>query len=523
MADKRQAGDARLAFSHLGVVDLGSNSVRACIYRCDETGDLREVENVKRSLRLGGRLDEVGHLPPEAVEELCEVLARFRELFTAWSVDSVTAVATAVFRQAGNGAAVLEVAQAALGHPIRLLGGLEEARYGALGMLEVMPFGEALVVDLGGASVELTAIRERRIAESISLPFGAVTLTQRFLAGVDEAVGLQRLREFLAAELANLPWLPTAGGPLVAMGGSARSVGRLHMGRRLASLVGIQQHVVPAASVHALQAEFCATGPGGRADTFDLPKERCELLPVALSVFAEILGTRREALVVCGAGLREGLLFEHLRAVRGAPDPATMAVRGAERLLLAAGGHLGHSRHVRHLALRLFDGLAASPRLAKVPGAREVLEVAALLREAGRVFGQQGFEAITFPMVLRSALPALSSVERAKAALVAAFRTPRQLKADLEPLSGLIPPSAGPGLECLGAIVLVAEALDRTRSRAIADVSLVRGREGWSLVLQAAGDAPFEFSLLDEPLARLGKILKEPVQPVLRLPEAVAR
>jgi exopolyphosphatase/guanosine-5'-triphosphate,3'-diphosphate pyrophosphatase len=126
-------------------------------------------------------------------------------------------------------------------------------------------------------------------------------------------------------------------------------------------------------------------------------------------------------------------------------------------------------------------------------------------------------------MVLRSALPALSSVERAKAALVAAFRTPRQLKADLEPLQGLIRPAAGPGLECLGAIVLVAEALDRTRSRAITDVSLMRAREGWSLVLQASGEEPFELSLLDEPLARLGKILKEPVAPVLKLPEAAAR
>jgi hypothetical protein len=51
----------------------------------------------------------------------------------------------------------------------------------------------------------------------------------------------------------------------------------------------------------------------------------------------------------------------------------------------------------------------------------------------------------------------------------------------------------------------------------------MRAREGWALVLQAAGEEPFELSLLDEPLARLGKILKEPVAPVLKLPEAAAR
>lgn len=516
-------GVNRAPGNHLGVVDMGSNSVRACVYRFDETGDLREVENVKRSLRLGGRLDPRGCLPPEAIVELCGVLRRFRGLFTAWSVESVRAVATAVFRQAQNGRDVIAEAQEALGHPVSLLSGEEEARFGALGMLEVTPFHEALVVDLGGASVELTAIRERRIAESVSLPYGAVTLNQRFGGLTDESAGLLQLRDFLAQELAALPWLERVEGPVVALGGSARSVGRLHMGRRLASCVGIQQHGVPVTALNALLTEFCATSPPLRPEVFDLPKERCELLPVALSVFSTILGARHQQLVVCGSGLREGILFEHLRPLRGIPDPTLMSLRGAERLLIAAGGNVTHSRHVRHLALRIFDGLAASPRLSKVAGAREVLEVAALLREAGRVFGQHGFEAITFPMVLRSALPALSSVERAKAALVASFRTPRQLKADYEMLQRLIPATEVSGLECLGAILLVAEALDRTRSRAIPDVSFVRNRDGWTLMLDCEGEAPFELSLLQEPLVRLGKILKEPVQTILKVHEAVAR
>ncbi|MEB3198621.1 MAG: hypothetical protein VKP62_15600 [Candidatus Sericytochromatia bacterium] len=512
-----------VARSHQGVVDLGSNSVRAVIYRVDSHGDLREVENIKRSLRLGGRLEPDGSLGPAAVAEFHGVLRQFRALFSAWAVEEVTAVATAVFRQALNGAAVLAAGETALGWPIRLLSGEEEARYGVLGMLETTPFEEALVVDLGGASVEISQVRARRLVQSISLPFGAVNLTQRFLGGPDEAAGIFQLQAFLEEALAPHPWIQEGQGPLVALGGSARSVARVHMGRRVASQVGIQQHHVPAPALANLLRELASKSPAERAEMLEIPKERLELLPVALAVFSAILGGQRDWLVACGSGLREGLMYERLRAVRGVPEPETMAVRGAERLLVACGGQLRHVRHVRQLALRLYDGLAASPRLAKVPGAREILEVAALLRESGRIVGQAGFEGITFPMVLRSALPALSSVERAKAALVASFRSPKQLKLDLATLESLIPPAAGPGLECLGAILLVAEALDRTRNQVVRDVALLRGRDGWSLAVSCDQPDRLEFTLLDEPLARLGKILKEPVTLQARVVEELTR
>src|SRR5437868_5610274 len=101
-------------YSLTGVMDLGSNSVRFVVYRVDEVGSFHAVENVKRTLRLGGRLDADGRLGPAAVADLLDVVDQFRQVAEAWACDEVIAVATAVFRQAANGADVLARVEATL-------------------------------------------------------------------------------------------------------------------------------------------------------------------------------------------------------------------------------------------------------------------------------------------------------------------------------------------------------------------------------------------------------------------------
>ncbi|MEB3220485.1 MAG: hypothetical protein VKS61_00255 [Candidatus Sericytochromatia bacterium] len=497
--------------SHVAVIDLGSNSVRVVIYRVDPHGGVREVENVKRALRLGGRLDAAGCLSADAREDFLACLRQFRGLLEAWRVSAVTAVATAVFRQAADGPEVLEAGERVLGHPIRLLPGEEEARYGVVGVLETTDFEDALVVDLGGASVELTAVRGRQIEAAVSLPFGAVTLTERFLAGRDERVGYEALTAFLEGALAGHPWIAGVLGPVIAVGGSARSIGRVHLGRRLAGLAGLHQHRVPAADIRRLGQEVVAVSAAARADTLELAAERAELLPAALAVFDAALGPRRDALVVCGAGLREGILFEKLRALRGEPRPASMVVEAAERLLLGFDGDLPHARQVARLACELLDGLRGAGLAVGGPSSRRVLEAAGLLRGLGQVMGVQGFEAFTLPMVLRSGLAGLSAENRARTALVAAFKNGKLLKAALADMKPLVQSGQAPELETLGAILLLAEALDRTRRQAVRAVRVEDQGGALRLRLVTVEPQPLELTLLDEPLQRLGKMLRRPL------------
>ncbi|MEB3328076.1 MAG: Ppx/GppA family phosphatase [Candidatus Sericytochromatia bacterium] len=497
--------------THVAVIDLGSNSVRAVIYRVDAHGGVREVENVKRALRLGARLDEGGRLREDARAELLACLRQFRGLMAAWEVSRVTPVATAVFRQAVDGREVLAAGEQALGHPIHLLPGEEEARYGVVGVLETTDFEDALVVDLGGASVELTAVRGRRTEAAVSLPFGAVTLTERFLRGGEERAGCEALKAFLAGALAGHPWVAEVKGPVIAVGGSARSIGRVHLGRRLAGLVGLHQHRVPAADVARMAAEVLALPAGGRTEALELSRERAELLPAALAVFDAALAPGRDALVICGAGLREGVLFEQLRASRGAPRPDTLTVKAAERLLLGFGGDLPHARHVARLAVQLLDGVRATGLPLGGPSSRRVLEAAALLRGLGQVMGVQGFEAFTFPMVLRSGLAGLSAENRARTALVASFKTGKLLKASLGELKPLLQASQAGELEALGGLLLLAEALDRTRRQAVREIAVAPADEGLRLLLRTVEPHPLELTLVDEPLQRLGKTIRRPL------------
>ncbi len=500
---------------HVGVVDVGSNSVRMVIYRVDAYGNCQEVENVKRVLRLGGRLTPEGDLPAEAMDDLYQVLRQFRRLGDAWQVSEAIAVATAVFREARNGAQVLEGVSEALGVPIRLLSGQEEAMYGVWGVQETMPYQDCLVVDLGGASVELTAIRDSEPQQSVSLPVGALTLTQRFMQAESDGRGYDALSAFLSNLFASYLWIQGTPGPLVVLGGTARSVARMRLGRELTNWLGVHHQMIGLQELQDFTLSANRMTPATRAEQWGLSIERSELLMAGLAVFAALMGTDRDRLVVCGAGLREGLLFERLATRRGRSIPQRMAASAAERLIAPLRPEATHRCHVRDLALALWESLGERVALPPPAWSRDVLEVAALLRGLGLVIGAHGFETHTFHWIARVPLAGLSATDRLIAALVAAYRTPRTLRLQSRPFKTLLQSVPGEWLEQMGSVLLLAEGLDRTRQQLIRSVRLEGAGRDWKLLCSTGAADLLEPALLTEVLERFEKTFKCRVQVTL--------
>src|ERR1700738_3726058 len=184
-------------------VDIGSNSVRLKLARL-QGHRLRPIHEDREVTRLGEGVFRSGFLTPESMAETIKVLRRFHRAAQQVVTDTVRVVATSALRDARNSQAFLEWVRSATGWRVEIISGVEEARLIHLGLVSSrrLDSSTALMIDLGGGSCELTVSGRGHIRDTVSLPLGAVRLTDEFLGHDPPRKGeLKRLRGFIAREV----------------------------------------------------------------------------------------------------------------------------------------------------------------------------------------------------------------------------------------------------------------------------------------------------------------------------------
>ena len=184
-------------------VDIGSNSVRLKIARL-QAGRLRSLHEDREVTRLGEGVFGSGFLTPDSIAETVKVLRRFHRATQQIVTDSVRVVATSALRDARNSQAFLEWVRSATGWRVEIISGVEEARLIHLGLVSSgrVDRSPTLMMDLGGGSCELTVSQDGHIRDAVSLPLGAVRLTNEFLRHDPPRKGeLKRLRGFVTREV----------------------------------------------------------------------------------------------------------------------------------------------------------------------------------------------------------------------------------------------------------------------------------------------------------------------------------
>jgi len=187
----------------IAAVDLGSNSFHMVVARRVD-GQLTIVDRIREMVRLGAGLDARGRIAPEAAELALACLGRFRERLAALEASQVRAVGTNTLRRARRRNVFLMRAQAALGHPIEVISGVEEARLVYLGAARSLPShpGPRLVVDIGGGSTELIIGQGDEAERLESLYMGCVSSSEAFFpGGVVTEAGFRDARLFARREL----------------------------------------------------------------------------------------------------------------------------------------------------------------------------------------------------------------------------------------------------------------------------------------------------------------------------------
>ena len=254
---------AGAAFDTIAAVDLGSNSFHLMVARV--SGDaLQVVDRLREPIRLGAGLDPDGNLTPAICADALACLRRFGERLRRLPVGAVRAVGTNALRLAGNSERFLADAQRALGHPIEVVSGVEEARLIYLGVAHSIPDDgrQQLVIDIGGGSTEMIIGRHYQPLRLESLYLGCVSHSQRFFG--DGRITAARLREAELAALVELEpvladyrtlgWERAIGasGSMVAVADALRVAGLASAGITAAGLRQLRKRVLKLGRVEKL-------------------------------------------------------------------------------------------------------------------------------------------------------------------------------------------------------------------------------------------------------------------------------
>ncbi|HTI33901.1 MAG TPA: hypothetical protein VL422_09520, partial [Miltoncostaea sp.] len=217
--ERRQGAERRLA-----VVDMGSNTFRLVVFRYRQGGGFRLVDEIRHAVRLSEGADESG-LRRDALERAEHTARLYAAFCEASEVDEVVVAATSAARDAANGEQAMRALSADGALDVRVLSAEEEAWYGYLGAVNSTTLGDGHVLDLGGGSLQLTAVRGRALQQAISRPLGAVRMTERYLPGERSTRSdLKPLRRKVLKEIGGVPWLAGAGGRMVGVGGTIRTL-----------------------------------------------------------------------------------------------------------------------------------------------------------------------------------------------------------------------------------------------------------------------------------------------------------
>ncbi len=420
-------------------IDIGSNSCRLKIARV-VSHRLKTIHEDREVTRLGGSVFQGGLISPEAMAVTLKALKRFQRAVQLHGADQIRVVATAAMRDARNAEAFVTWAKAETGWEIEIISGLEEARLIHRGVVFNEPgtAGRLLLVDVGGGSCEITLSQQRRIQSTISLPLGAVRLTQEFLpTDPPDEDALTRMQHFITRELRRAHSriaLPDATRPplVLATSGTAAALAEAHQ-------------ILPRKTATSRSSKRTARQSGDSVSTQEVRRlaRRLRRMSLAERIAVPGIGLRRAEIIVAGAwvyaallesfhltgfrysamGVRDGILAQMLaeRDARAVSHEQFEQERWASVLATATrfGVNLRQAEPVRAHAVQLFDELASLHRLPEEY--RTWLAAAAMLSETGKFLNHQGHHRHTQYIIAASEIYGFSQQQRTLVSAIARY------------------------------------------------------------------------------------------------------
>ena len=504
----------------IAAIDIGTNSVHMIVVEVRPDRSFEVVDREKEMVRLGSGGLGGRALTETATTSALQALSKFRRLAESHDVDEIVAAATSAVREAENGRDFLNAIRQRTGIRVRVISGTEEARLihrAAVYGVDVAG-GTAVVVDIGGGSVEITRGTAAQLQVVHSAKIGVIRLTERFVRTDPIAErDVRRMTKHIASEIAEAMTRIVELGydRVIGTSGTILSLGALAVADQPA--VGsddLRHRRISAKHIRRLRRQLTSLTLADRLALPGLDPRRADLAvagSILLDTILKKLGGTE--ITLCDLALREGLVLDYIRKNRAhiAKVEKYPDVRRRSVIELAERCNYwrDHSEQVARVALALFDQTQTTHRLGTRE--REWLEYAALLHDVGVHISYSRHHKHSYYLIKNGDLRGFEPDEVEVMALVARYHR-RGLPKRSHEGYGTISPELRRTVRTLGAILRVAEGLDRSHQQSVKGVEVVAGGQDYLLRLTPEGDTELEVWAAQRSVKPLERVLRRIVR-----------
>jgi exopolyphosphatase/guanosine-5'-triphosphate,3'-diphosphate pyrophosphatase len=503
----------------IATIDIGTNSVHMIVVRVRPDLSFEVIDREKSMVRLGaGGLDGRA-LTPEAMQAALAALGRFKRLAEAHGVEAILAAATSATREARNGGEFLSRVEHDTGIRPRVIAGGEEARLIHLAAVYGVDvgLGRAVVVDIGGGSVEITLGTATEVQLARSFKIGVIRLTERFVHA--DPIGSRderRMGRYILAEIdRHVEQIVAAGfDRVIGTSGTILSLGAMAAAARGAPTSELRNLRIPAKQIRRMRKSVVPLALEQRLALPGLDPRRGDLV-VAGAILLDTILRRLGAddLTLCDLALREGLVIDyiqrHRKQIAQAERIPDVRRRSTLELAQRCQYYADHAEQVVRLSLALFD--QTRPWHGLTDREREWLEYAALMHDIGGLISFARHHRHSYYLIKNGDLRGFDPEEIEVIALVARYHrrgTPRKSHPEYAHLRSGIRRS----VRILASILRVAESLDRSHAQVVSGLEVHDRERDVEITLHTHADAELELWATRRHLDPFVETLGKPVR-----------
>jgi exopolyphosphatase/guanosine-5'-triphosphate,3'-diphosphate pyrophosphatase len=503
----------------IAAIDCGTNSIHMIVVRIRPDLSFEVIDREKEMVRLGsGGLDGKA-LTHEAMTAALQTFSRFRRLAESHQVEEILAAATSAVRESGNGGEFLTAVERETGIKPQVISGTEEARLIHLAAVYGVDVAgaSAVVIDIGGGSVEIThgAGTSLRVARSFKL--GVIRLTERFvhtdpLSGRDQRKLVRHIDDELSKYLRDIR---SAGfDRVIGTSGTILSLGTIASADRRRAGDEIRSLRVSAKQIHRVRKDVVDRSIAERMKMPGLDPRRADLI-VSGGVLLDTILQRLEAdeITLCDFALREGLVLDYIqrnrRHIAQAGQYPDVRRRSVIELAERCSYWPEHANQVARLSLSIFDQTRGTHRL--TDREREWLEFAALLHDIGTHISYPRHHKHSYYLIKNGDLRGFEPIEAEIIALVARYHRKSAPKRSHDGFDSLGRKSRRI-VRTLSAILRFAETLDRSHAQAATGIEIHDRGDEYLIKLRTTGDSELELWAAQRQTQPLERVLGKPIR-----------
>ncbi|MCZ0716727.1 Ppx/GppA family phosphatase [Aerococcus kribbianus] len=462
----------------IGLIDIGSNSIRLVVFQIENNLSFKEIQNIKMPARIYQYIDDDNVMSQEGIDVLVHVMKAFAKESEILKADCIIPKATAAIRQSKNQQEILQAVKVATDISIDIVPEEMEAFYGFNAIIHSMAYRDGVSVDIGGGSTEITYFKDKKIVASHSFDFGAVSLTEKFFKKGDntDKKALEKTREFVRKAFKDNDFMKGVDLPVIAIGGSARNVARVHQMENDYTLAGLHNYEMSLEDVDQVFDLFSSTSVKDLKKLDGLSSERADIITPAVIVFQELLAiVEAPNFIFSQRGLREGILYEYMEnKYPDAFDIDHVANQTVERLTGAYNFSMSDGAQRMMNAKKVYNALHEAGYLDYNEHELELLAFGAYLYYIGDIIEPGNASQHTYYMLSNSNLNGFTHKERVALSILASYKNRTLFKDYLHNFGDWFSDKNSDLLQAMGGLIKFSECLNDSHSNIVKTIDIVK-------------------------------------------------